>query len=427
MAMMIAYKFWTVKTDSPAGKRATTMQVDFQRTLRGLAHERKSTATHYLLLGILGLLFGGWFIWLSWARVPLYEVSTSARIETGEHGRPVETVLPGRVARVMVRLGEKVQSGAVLVELDDTAVHSRIKGATTELNALMFQLAARRKEHTLTEQLMEEREKQAEVNLGQARARREQSESASQLADYTAAQRKKLQEKGITSESDFFQSRSNAVQRQAELKAADLEIERLRAQKSVEQSEARTHLADLSARIAELGASIGRRYGELQSLRKELEDHRLRAAADGVIGELSEIRPGSFVPTGTRVATIVPTGVLRVIAEFVPARAIGLVVPGQSARIRLDGFPSTQYGTLHATVTDVAGEIRNGTIRVELALTSDRISAIPLQHGQPGEVEIVVGKVSPLELIVHTGARLFYPDASARALPVQAAANGSAK
>ena len=66
------------------------MQVDFQRTLRGLSHERRSTNTHYLLIGILAVLFGGWFAWLSWGRVPLYEVSSSARIETGEHGRPVE-------------------------------------------------------------------------------------------------------------------------------------------------------------------------------------------------------------------------------------------------------------------------------------------------------------------------------------------------
>ena len=401
------------------------MQVDFQRTLRGLAHERKSTTTHYLLLGILGLLFVGWFVWLWCARVPLYEVSASARIETGERGRPVETVLQGRVARVNVRLGERVQAGAVLVELDDTAIRSRIVGAATELDALTLQLEARRSERRLTEQLMDERDKQSAVNLDQARMRREQAEAAAQLAEYTAAQRKKLQEKGITSDADYLQSRSNALQRQAELKTADLEIERLRAQRVVEQGETRTHLADLSARIAELEASIARRRGELESLRKEFDDHRVRAAADGVIGELAEIRPGSFVSTGTRVATVVPTGVLRAIAEFVPAKAIGLVARGQSARMRLDGFPSTQYGTLRATVTDVAGEIRNGTIRVELALASDRLSAVPLEHGQPGQVEIVVGTASPLELIAYAGHRLLRADASARGLPAQAAANAS--
>jgi multidrug resistance efflux pump len=401
------------------------MQVDFQRTLRGLAHERKSTATHYVLLSILVLLFAGWFVWLSWARVPLYEVSASARIETGDRGRPVETVLPGRVARVNVRLVERVKAGAVLVELDDTAIRSRIEGSITELQALTFQLEARRSERALTEQLMEQREKHADVNLNQAQMRREQMEAASQLAEYTVAQRKKLHEKGITSDTDYLQSRSNAVQRQAEFKTADLEIERLRAQKIVEQGEARTHLADLSARVAELEASIARRRGELEGLRKEFEDHRVRAAADGAVGELAEIHPGSFVPTGTRIATIVPVGVLRVIAEFVPAKAIGLVAPGQSARMRLDGFPSTQYGTLRATVTDVASEIRNGTIRVELTLDPDHVSAMPLEHGQPGQVEIVVGTASPLQLIAYAGHRLFQSDA--RGLPVRAAANGSTK
>ena len=403
------------------------MQVDFQRTLRGLAHERKGTATHYVLLSILVLLFAGWFIWLWWARVPLYGVSASARIETGDRGRPVETVLPGRVARVNVRLVERVKAGAVLVELDDTAIRSRIEGSITELQALTFQLEARRSERALTEQLMEQREKHADVNLNQAQMRREQMEAASQLAEYTVAQRKKLHEKGITSDTDYLQSRSNAVQRQAEFKTADLEIERLRAQKIVEQGEARTHLADLSARVAELEASIARRRGELEGLRKEFEDHRVRAAADGAVGELAEIHPGSFVPTGTRIATIVPVGVLRVIAEFVPAKAIGLVAPGQSARMRLDGFPSTQYGTLRATVTDVASEIRNGTIRVELTLDPDHVSAMPLEHGQPGQVEIVVGAASPLQLIAYAGHRLFQSDGSGRGLPVRAAANGSTK
>jgi multidrug resistance efflux pump len=290
-----------------------------------------------LLIGILAALFGGWFAWLSWGRVPLYEVSSSARIETGEHGRPVETVLPGRVARVIVRLGETVQKGAVVVELDDTAVRSRIKGAETELTALTMQLEARQSERVLTEQLMDERIKQTEVNLSQARTRREQAEAASQLADYTAKQRKQLQEKGIISESDYLQSRSNSVQKQAELKSTDIELERLRAQSMVEQGESRTHLAELSARIAELEASIARRRGELESLHKEWDDHRVRATADGLIGELADIRPGSFVATGTRIATIVPTGVLHAVAEFIPAKAIGLVAPGQSARIRLDG------------------------------------------------------------------------------------------
>jgi membrane fusion protein (multidrug efflux system) len=131
------------------------------------------------------------------------------------------------------------------------------------------------------------------------------------------------------------------------------------------------------------------------------------------------------VATGTRIATIVPTGVLHAVAEFIPAKAIGLVAPGQSARIRLDGFPAAQYGTLQARVVDVAGEIRNGTIRVDLALASDRISSIPLQHGQPGIVQIEVGRVSPVELIVRTGVRMFQADASAQPLP--GAQNGSAK
>lgn len=399
------------------------MHVDFHRTLRGLAHERRSTSARYLLLGCLALVFSGWFTWLCYARVSLYEVSSSARIETGEQGRPVETALPGRVARMTMGLGETVQKGAVLIELDDTAVRDRIEGAEAELSALASQLMARQSERTLTERLLLERIKQTDVIINQASMRREQAEAAAQLADYTAKQRQKLQEKGVASESDFLQSRSNAAQRQAELKAATLEIGRLRAQSAVDQAEAQAHLAELSASIAELEASIARRRGELQSLRKDLDDHLVRAPADGLIGELAEIHSGSFVSTGTRIATIVPAGKLRVIAEFAPAKAIGRVAPGQSARVLLDGFPAARYGTLAATVTDVAGEIRNGTIRVELALDPGGISIIPLQHGQPGEVRIEVGRASPIELVVRSTGH--FQEKSTRAQPT--APTGGAK
>ena len=51
--------------------------------------------------------------------------------------------------------------------------------------------------------------------------------------------------------------------------------------------------------------------------------------------------------------------------DFNPGSAIGRVRPGQQATMRLDGFPWAQFGTIAATVTEAATEIRDGNIRVE--------------------------------------------------------------
>jgi membrane fusion protein (multidrug efflux system) len=187
--------------------------------------------------------------------------------------------------------------------------------------------------------------------------------------------------------------------------------------------EIRMRLADLRDHTAELEASIARKTADLESLRQQREDRKVRAPSDGVIGELAEIRPGSVVQVGARLATILPDGTFHVVARFVPAAAIGRVLPGQTARVRLNGFPSEQYGRLTATVADIAGEVRDGTIKVDLALTVDTHSAIPLQHGQPGEVEINVGRSSPLDLIIRSAGHMIHSDPAKT--EIKTALNGS--
>ena len=73
-----------------------------------------------------------------------------------------------------------------------------------------------------------------------------------------------------------------------------------------------------------------------------------------------------------------PEILVRAIAEFAPASALGRIRPDQRARIVLQGFPAAQYGDLPATVTRLASEPRDARIRVELTLKPDRRSRLPL-------------------------------------------------
>jgi membrane fusion protein (multidrug efflux system) len=89
-------------------------------------------------------------------------------------------------------------------------------------------------------------------------------------------------------------------------------------------------------------------------------------------------------------------------SESVP---VGRRSPGALGQ-RLDGFPWAQYGTPAATVTRVATEARDGAIRVELDLAPQTPTAIPLQHGLPGTVEVTVEHVSPATMVLRgVGAR----------------------
>jgi len=92
------------------------------------------------------------------------------------------------------------------------------------------------------------------------------------------------------------------------------------------------------------------------------------------------------VHEGDKLAAVIPAGKLRVVANFDPPAALGRIRAGQHARLRLEGFPWAQYGSVTATVTNVASEIRDGSIRVEMALDANSGSRIPLQHGLPARL-----------------------------------------
>jgi membrane fusion protein (multidrug efflux system) len=150
----------------------------------------------------------------------------------------------------------------------------------------------------------------------------------------------------------------------------------------------------------------------IRRLDHEIEQRLLRAPIDGRIAEAEPLRPGAVLEVGARVASIVPDGTLRVVAQFEPAAALGRVRLGQQARLRLQGFPWIEYGSLPAVVTNVADDVRDGQVRVELAI-EQAPSRVPIQHGLPGSVEIEVERVRPFWLVFRTlGGLLTRPTAA---------------
>ena len=77
-------------------------------------------------------------------------------------------------------------------------------------------------------------------------------------------------------------------------------------------------------------------------------------------GEAADLQIGAVVREGDTLGAILPPSALKVVAHFPPPAALGRLQPGQPARLRLTGFPWTQYGSVAATVASVAHEARDG-------------------------------------------------------------------
>jgi membrane fusion protein (multidrug efflux system) len=123
-----------------------------------------------------------------------------------------------------------------------------------------------------------------------------------------------------------------------------------------------------------------------------------------VLGHAPPLHPGAVLAGNSTVAMIVPDGALRIVAGFRPA-AIGRITPGQPVRLRLDGFPWTQYGELRGAVVSVAGEAVGGSLRVECSLDPTSAPGIPLEHGLVGTLELELDRLSPAALLTRGSGR----------------------
>ena len=351
-------------------------------------------------VGVSGLLLGLWLVWLWRAQVPVYVTTSEARLETVGEVHPVAAPVGGRVARVAMEIGQPVRAGDVLVELESETQGLRLEEALARQAGLTSRLEALRAE--LDALAAEEEEEQAAMRAAreEARSLQRQADIAAQGAGQEVQRLGRLRDKGFVSEAEWSRAELEEQRHHAVSEAQRQALTRLEWEARNKASARRAQRERLKREMASDQAALASEQSRVQRLRYELEHRRIRAPLEGRLGDVSPLRVGVVVREGDVVASVVPEGELKVIADFLPSEALGRTRPGQPARVLLDAFPWVVYGTFAATVTHVASEARRGRVRVELALQPQSGPHLPREHGLTGTVEIEVERLSPARLVL---------------------------
>lgn len=136
---------------------------------------------------------------------------------------------------------------------------------------------------------------------------------------------------------------------------------------------------------------------------------KLTAPVDGTVQQLAVHTVGGVVSPAQPLMQIVPKQTTVEMEAFLENRDVGFVKEGQTARIKIDAFEYTKYGTLDATVGHVSrdaiqNEKRGPIYAVKLVLHRPVLQvageAVPITAGMSGSVEIKTGSRRLIEYVL---------------------------
>ena len=375
------------------------MSVLFSHTMRGIRSYSPRYINFAKVLALMILFV--WGYWFFFSRVKVYEISETADLMLSPGPFSVESATSGRLLTYSVPLGDRVEAGEVLAELDTTSARLELKEVTAELQLLEGQVSSLDRELEILQgfdALSLERER---LLVEEERSNVRRTEVAAGLAEREQELMEKLFKQGMASEVEILRAEARVSGTEAELSAGRVGVERTQRDIAA-QARRREGLTAAHMRIRkEKSGRMEVLRARAESLEHRIEQGRIRTSVAGTVASAPELTPGAYVEQGRRVAVILPRGRLHAQAWFKSSRALGKIFVDQTALVKLDGFPWTRYGGIRAKVAKVGAQPEDGLIRVDLTLDDLDTGRAYLRHGLPGTVEIVVDELTPADLLMH--------------------------
>lgn len=382
------------------------MPIAFSRSLRALGAERSRWSVAGLLFA--AALLAAWSLWLALGRVALVETSAEARIEVAGTAAPVAPNLDGRVLSASLELGRRVAAGERLLALDTREAELARAEIEAQRAGVVAELKALAGEHAALAAAIDVFASGGKTRQSEASASAQEAEIAAAYARSSAERSANLRELGVESSeaAEVLQAKERGTAAIAAIRR--VQVARTKAELSERLATLRVELARTARQEAELQRELATRDASIAALDHRISQHTLRAPIAGTLGGVIPLQPGGVLTRGTVVAVVIPDDRLRVVARFTPA-SVGRIRPGQPIRLRLDGFPWTEFGTLVGTVDAIASETQDGLVRVECELAATQVATIPVEHGLVGVVEVTVESVTPAQLLLRTVGQILAP------------------
>jgi adhesin transport system membrane fusion protein len=349
----------------------------------------------------------------------------------------------GVVSEILVKEGQVVSAGQVLVNIDPTRFDSSVRENRAQYFALQARAARLRalaqgtdfqppaealaeapktvegelrsyeaSKLTLNAQLSiaEQQLAQRRQELAEMTAKRDQSSRAYELTARELAYTKPLIASGAVSEVDLMRLERDAGRFLGEREIASAQMSRTQAaiaeaSRKIQEvtlnfrSEARKDLAETLGRF-----NVSSAGGV--ALADKVDKSSLRSPVKGTVKRLLVNTVGGVVQPGKDVVEVVPSEESLLLDARVQARDIAFLRPGDRAVVKFTAYDFSIYGGLNAVVEvigadSVIDERGNAYYMVRLRTDNSKLGpGLPVIPGMVAEVDILTGKKSVLSYLL---------------------------
>ena len=362
-----------------------TLQLALERRIQANHQELGLQQSRFLVRAIIWTLLGASGAGLAWLALAKTDevVIAPGTLQPVGNVKIVQMPAGGVLDELLVREGERVKKGQVLMRLDNEATVDREVSIREGISAKQQQLR------------LKQLELQRYLNLNDTEQESLQGNLELQLKILRRLE--SLKSSGAVSELQVLQQNNEVSELQGDLKKA--QVDRLRQTVIVQQQ------------IQQLNGELAEMRSNLTELSVNLRYQDLRSPVDGVVFDLKPKGPGFVAQTSEPVMKIVPFSDLQAKVE-INSSDIGFVRLGKPVDLSIDSFPSTDFGVLAGRLSSIGSDAlppderhKDYRFPAVISLESQRFKLrsgqeLPLQVGMSLTANIKLRKVSYLQLLL---------------------------
>jgi membrane fusion protein, adhesin transport system len=401
-------------------------------------YHRLNAGERVIFFSGLGLTL--FLVWASLAEVD--EVARGqGRVIPSSKVQLIQAAEPSTIDDILVRSGQTVQKGQLLVRLDDTSSASELGQLETENKRLADRAARLGSEGGLGngggcegEGCADERRLQqvrqsalgsrvSALNAAVEQRRRDMQEaqatvtslqSSLKLAQDQVEMLRPLAQKNIVPQTELMSAQREAVDIQGRLAAAREGVSRASAairEAQAQVSEARLQFAqDALNERSQINTKIAVNQQSMRGAQGRVNRSEIRSPVNGVVNDVQVTTVGGFVNPGEKIMQIVPVGDKLLIEARISPSDIAFIKVGDKANVKVTAYDFSIYGGLSGKVAQVSADSIYDEVERQAYFTvvieTDRSylavgqKRLPITPGMICDVEVMTGRKSVLNYLL---------------------------